>query len=173
MAGLLWVSDRLYRMLEGQGKHGKIFCFTASSISASVGALVFTWPLAAYYFGTLVLVSPLSNLLCLWAASRTFLTGLLTLGVSVIWLPLGTLFGLVPRLLIAYLLRVAHGLASLPLSCTVHGQPVFVAVADICLCALRRRISGGGLADGAAMRWPRFLAVVTLAASRSPVDRTL
>lgn len=31
-----------------------------------------------------------------------------------IWLPLGTLFVLVPRLLIAYLLRVAHGLASLP-----------------------------------------------------------
>ena len=114
MAGLLWVSDRLYRMLAGQGKHGKIFCFTAFSISASVGALVFTWPLAAYYFGTLVLVSPLSNLLCLWAASGIFLTGLLTLGVSVIWLPLGTLFGLVPRLLIAYLLRVAHGLASLP-----------------------------------------------------------
>lgn len=39
MAGLLWVSDRLYRMLAGQGKHGKIFCFTASSISASVGSI--------------------------------------------------------------------------------------------------------------------------------------
>ena len=57
---------------------------------------------------------PLSNLLCLWAASGIFLTGLLSLGVSVIWLPLGTLIGLVPRLLIAYLLRAAHMLASLP-----------------------------------------------------------
>lgn len=114
MAGLLWVSSRLYRMLSEKKKHGKVFCFTVSSFSASIGALIFTWPLAAYYFGTLVLVSPLSNLLCLWAASGIFLTGLLSLGVSVIWLPLGTLIGLVPRLLIAYLLRAAHMLASLP-----------------------------------------------------------
>ena len=113
VAGLLWLTPRLYLLLGGR-RHGKLFRILASSFSATMGALVCTVPLCAYYFGTLVLVSPLSNLLCLWAASGAFLSGLAAVVVGFLWMPLGALLGLVPRVLTAYLLEMAHLLASLP-----------------------------------------------------------
>ncbi len=52
--------------------------FCASSFSVTLGALLFTTPLAALYFHTLSLAGPLSNLLTLWAVSLVFLGGLLS-----------------------------------------------------------------------------------------------
>ena len=79
-----------------------------------MGALTFSVPLSAYYFGYLSLVSPLSNLLCLWAASIVFTMGLAAVLLSFLWLPLGTILGLVPKALICYILYVAQMLSRLP-----------------------------------------------------------
>ena len=79
-----------------------------------MGALVFTTPLSALYFGTLVLISPLSNLCCLWAASGAFLLGLPAVLGSMVFPPLGAVLALVPRVLSAYILAAAHLLAKLP-----------------------------------------------------------
>jgi len=114
MAGILTVTPRLLRLLSGDGKRGKLFCFTASNFSASIGALAFTVPLAAYYFNTLSLVGPLVNLLCLWSAGAAFVTGMAAVLASFLWLPFGTFLGLAPRLLIWYILHVAELMAGLP-----------------------------------------------------------
>ncbi len=114
VAGLLWLTPRLYRLLLGGGKHGRGYRFTAASVSATMGALVFTTPLSALYFGTLVLVSPLSNLCCLWAASGAFLLGLPAVLGSMLLPPLGAALALVPRLLSAYILAAARLLAKIP-----------------------------------------------------------
>lgn len=123
MAGILWLTPRLERMLIGGEKHGRIYRFIVSGFSATMGALVFTVPISAYYFGFLVLISPLSNLLCLWAASVVFMLGLLAVLTGFVWLPLGALIGLVPGILIRYVLFAAHLLAKLPYHAVYFANP--------------------------------------------------
>lgn len=114
MAGILFVSDRLYRLLMGQRRHGRVFRFLTASFSATMGALVFTVPLSAVYFGFLVLVSPVSNLLCLWSASGAFMTGLAAAVIGFVWPSAAALLALVPAGLVWYILSVARGLVRLP-----------------------------------------------------------
>lgn len=123
MAGILWLTPKLYGMLKGKKNHSKVFCFTAAGFSATMGALVFTVPLSAYYFGTLVLISPLSNLLCLWVASGVFLLGLVAVLVGFLWTPLGMLLAVVPRLLAGYILWTARLLAKLPYHAVYFSNP--------------------------------------------------
>lgn len=114
MAGILAVSGRLYQLLLGGKKHGKVVCFIAASFSATMGALVFTVPLSAWYFGFLVLVSPLSNLLCLWAASGAFMIGLVSAVMGFVWPAGAAILALAPRALVWYILSMARLLAGLP-----------------------------------------------------------
>ena len=123
MAGLLWLTPKLSRLLLGKKKHGKALRVVAVSFSATMGALVFTVPLSAYYFGILVLVSPLSNLLCLWAASAVFLLGLPTVLVSFLSPGLGHLLGLPLRCLVWYILQTAHLLAQIPYHAVYFANP--------------------------------------------------
>ena len=114
MLGILLVTRPLYRLLKGEKKHGKCFHLIASGISATMGALVFTVPLSGFYFNSLVLISPISNLLCLWAASLVFTLGLLTVLISFLCPPLAAVLGWIPALLIQYILKAAEVLASIP-----------------------------------------------------------
>ena len=114
MAGLLWLTPRIQDLLLGEKSRGKVYRLLASSLSATVGAMVFTVPLCAVYFGSLVLISPVSNLLCLTASSAVFMLGLLAVLASFLWLPLGAVIGFLPALLTKYILWTSGVLASLP-----------------------------------------------------------
>ena len=50
--------------------------FVLSTFATTLGALVFTTPLTAVYFGTVSVIAPLSNLLTLWAVTYAFSGGL-------------------------------------------------------------------------------------------------
>ena len=123
MAGILYLTPRLYRLLTEGRKQGKVLRFLASSFSATMGALVFTVPLSGYYFGILVLISPLSNLLCLWAAGLTFFLGMFTLGVGAVFVPLARLLSPITSLLIHYILGTANGLSYLPYHAVYFANP--------------------------------------------------
>lgn len=114
VAGILFLSPRLYRMLLGRRKRGKVFPFIAASFSATMGALVFTVPLSAFYFGTLVLISPVSNLVCLWAASVVFIGAMLSVLASIICWPLAAVLRWIPGLMAQYILTCAQVLAKVP-----------------------------------------------------------
>ena len=60
--------------------------FVISTFVTTLGAMVFTTPLTALYFGQVSLIAPLSNLLTLWAVSAVFVGGL-AVGMLGIWLP--------------------------------------------------------------------------------------
>lgn len=123
MAGILWLTPRLYRRLYGERRRGKGFRFFAASISASLGAMVFTVPLSAYYFGSLVLITPLSGLLCLWAASGVFLLGLAAVLAAFAFPPLGALIALPAQLLAEYILLAASCLSKLPYHAVYTANP--------------------------------------------------
>ena len=123
MAGMIWLTPPLMRLLSGKREDSKPVRFVIGSFSATVGALAFTVPLSAVYFNILVLAAPLSNLLCLWAASLIFCTGLLAVLAGFLWFPLGTVIGLAPRALIAYLLGVVRLIAKLPYHAVYFSNP--------------------------------------------------
>lgn len=112
VAGLLLISPRIRRHLSG-GQY-KIGRFIADSLSASLGVTVFTLPISAYNFGTIQLIAPLSNLLCLWAASLIFGTGLLVSVLGFLPIPLAGVLSFIPQLLIRYVLTVSHWLSLVP-----------------------------------------------------------
>ena len=114
VAGLLWLTPRLYQFLTGEKKHGKVYRYTAASLSATAGALVFTAPLSAWYFGFFVLVSPLSNLLCLAAVGALFCVGLIAVLASFLFFPLGAAAALPADLLSRYILLICGLLSHLP-----------------------------------------------------------
>ena len=63
VSGIIWLTPKLTK--RAHGKH-KLVRAALLSFSTTLGAMVFSTPLACYYFGTLSIVSLLSNLLCLW-----------------------------------------------------------------------------------------------------------
>ncbi len=113
MAGLIWLTPKLYDRI-GSGRHGAAAWFVLGSLAATAGALVFTIPLTALYFGTLVLVAPLSNLLCLWAASLTFITGFLTVLLGLFLPDAAQVMAYVPHAGALYLLTAAKYLSMIP-----------------------------------------------------------
>lgn len=98
VAGILLVSDGIQDWMLGKlglkqyFQHwpvrllAKIPTFFVSTLSATLGASVFTIPLVALHFQTFSLISPLSNLLTLWAVAILFMGGLLT-GVLGLFIP--------------------------------------------------------------------------------------
>ena len=123
MTGILFLTSRLYSLLMNGRKWNRVTRFLAAGFSTTMGALVFTVPLSGWYFGTLTLISPLSNLLCLWAASGVFLLGLLTVLTGFVSLPLAKLLAAVPALLVRYILFAAGVLAKIPYHAAYFANP--------------------------------------------------
>ena len=123
VAGIYLISGSLYQRLAARLPRGKelparlaggIGRFCAAGLSTTAGALLFTTPLTAYYFGTLSLIAPLSNLLCLWAVSLAFLGGLFTALAGLVLPALGQGLALLTRLPALYLTRTAGLLSRFP-----------------------------------------------------------
>ena len=105
VAGILLFSDRLQeRMLRGWKRPpkdstplrllGALVRFGAAALSATLGAMVFTTPLTALYFGSLSLISPLANLMTLWAVSAAFSGGLIAGAAGAVLPELGRVLAL-------------------------------------------------------------------------------
>lgn len=86
--------------------------FFFSSISATFGAMVITTPMVGFYFGTISLIAPFSNLMTLWAISAAFAGGLLSGILGAICLPLGVLFSKLFLPLLAYIQWIVPTLSS-------------------------------------------------------------
>ena len=83
-AGIWLLSGRMYRALRrkidatrmAQHRHVRRFLlFAAGSVSSSVGAMALSAPLTAVHFGSVSVVSPISNILCLWIVSAVYIGG--------------------------------------------------------------------------------------------------
>ena len=123
IGGILWVTPKLSDWL-GKGRDlGAVGRFVIGSVSVSLGAMVFTTPLCAVYFNSLTLISPVSNLLCLWCVGLIFCGGLLAVALSFLWLPLGPILAFLPGVLVRYLLWMAGLLAKIPYHALYFSNP--------------------------------------------------
>lgn len=162
MAGLLWLTPRLEAFLLGGRQRGRLFRTVTSGFSATMGAMVFTIPLSAWYFGSLSLISPLTNLLCLWAASGVFVLGLCAAALGMVFPPAGAIAAFPASLLANYILTVAKLMAKIPYHAVYFANPYLkywlAYVYLLFLCAYLLKKSGGRKYALAAV-----LAAVTLA----------
>lgn len=117
--GMVLLSGRLYKSFTGwyRGRNRAVrvaLFFPAANLAATLGALVFTAPLTAYYFNLLSLAAPLAGLLAVPAAGYAFMSAFVSALLGLVWTPLGHLAGYVPLLLVKYILWVAHLLLAVP-----------------------------------------------------------
>lgn len=129
VAGILLVTQRLTgalylpakARLRGKGRPGgvlrRLAYLIAANVSVSLGAMLFTVPLIALYFGQITLAAPLTNILALWAVTLLMVCALI-IGTLAVFLP-GAMAvpGAVCGLLARYIRAVAEAIGRRPLSC--------------------------------------------------------
>lgn len=130
VAGMLLFSDQIYQFLTRRFiREGKPHTFRRllfSALAATFGASVFTIPLSAYYFGCVSLVSPLTNLLCLWAVSFAFYGGLLSVAAGFVFMPIAQIIAILPAAALEYFMAVVRFLARLPYHALYTNNPYLV-----------------------------------------------
>ena len=100
MLGLILVTPRVYDFFSQRIKPEKrwlraVCVFLLSTFSSTLGAMVFTVPLTAYYFGVFSTVAPLAGLFCIPLASGNFMAGFLSVLLGFVWLPAARILGYV------------------------------------------------------------------------------
>lgn len=127
MAGLILCAGRIYAWLMPAKSAPKNAVFRAAAhwlcsiVSASVGAMVFTTPLAAWRFGFVPLYGIFANALCLWAVSYAFALGWIVCLLGLLSPALGAAAGWLVGWLPRYVLFIARLIARLPYAALLMG----------------------------------------------------
>ena len=98
-----------------------------ASLSVTVGTMIVTVPLCAYYFETVSLIGLLTNMLTLPVVSVIFYGILAALGLSFLFLPIGILVAAIISFLMRYVLLVAELLSKVPLA-AVYTTSVYILI---------------------------------------------
>ena len=119
MLGLILVTPRVHDFFAGRVRPRKklvkaLMRFLLSTLSSTLGAMVFTVPLTAYYFGVFSTVAPLTSLLCIPLASWNFMAGFLTTLVGFVFLPAAQVLGYVCWALTKIFLLIVHLACAIP-----------------------------------------------------------
>lgn len=131
VAGIFLFQPKIYHYIMEKGEEDRkrayrLLSLAAGSVSVTLGAMAFTVPLCAWYFGAVSLVGVVTNLLTLWAVTAIFyLTGAVCL-VSLVYLPAAALLGKALSLLCGYVLGTAKLLGGLPLAAVYTQSPYIV-----------------------------------------------
>ena len=131
MAGIIFLGEPIRGWMLNAKRFGRfksrLVKGVCSSVSVSLSATVFTTPLVAFHFGTVSLVSILTNLLTLWVITYIFygimlvcLLGCFSAGAA------GIVAGVLSWL-IRYVLGVADVMASLPMAAVYTKSGYIVA----------------------------------------------
>lgn len=125
MVGIFLFSGKIHDYLlqgkwkdaaKGKSLRAKIIRWVVGSIGVTVGAMLATTPLSAYYFGTVSLVGIITNILTLWAVSFIFYGIMLSVILGAIFTPLGVAVAWLVSWLMRYVMTTAILLSKLPLA---------------------------------------------------------
>ena len=116
MAGMVLLAEPLTRtMLAALGlSERNLLRVPVATVAASLAVLAFSVPLTALHFGSLALLSPLTNLLGLWAVSFCFCGAWVSCIAGMLLLPLGRLLAFPTELLARYLIGLAGLVCRIP-----------------------------------------------------------
>ena len=121
-----WISGK-FRKQKGRTWKIRLLRWFTGSVSVSLSALVFTTPLSAWYFGTVSLIGPVTNLMTLWVISFVFYGIMAVCLTFLIWETGAILLARVICIPIRYVLLTAKILGRLPLA-AVYTQSVYIVI---------------------------------------------
>jgi competence protein ComEC len=116
-----------------------MFSFFLSILAISLGALLFTLPLSAIYFGQVSLIAPITNLLTSWAVAATFYGGILSVLVAWIYFPVAYIIAALVQLPISAFFTIGRLFQRLPFAAFTLQSVYFLfflvfLYAILCLC---------------------------------------
>ena len=164
MAGILCFSDKLMELAEECCPRYQKHWLSRMAVSAALNSLAvmpFTIPLMALHFGSIPLLSPLSNLLCMWAVSLCFGGGWLACGVGLLSLRIGQWLGWLLAWPARWILLTARLIGSLSFSALYlqHRLILFWLLGSYALFLGFRFLKGGALRR---LALPGLLSALTL-----------
>ena len=127
--GILTITPAVYKGLEGahRARTGKpsdgsrlqrfgkrALTEVDAALAATLGAIVFSTPISALYFGYVSLIGILVNILIFWAITAAFLLGYFACAFGALWLPAGKLVGAATGLFASFILAVVRVAAEVP-----------------------------------------------------------
>lgn len=135
VAGIWFLSDRMYRALSrriedlkiAENRHARrVLLFAAGSVSSSIGAMALSAPLTAVHFGSVSVVSPISNILCLWIVSAVYIGGYIIVLLGAFLPGAAALAGSVLAWGVRYIYAVSGFLSRLPCANVYVRNPLFL-----------------------------------------------
>ena len=142
MLGIVTVGDRLCDALlplREKGTAARVLRYFAGIAACSLAVMIFTIPLTALHFGCVSVVSPITNMLCMWAAPICFVGGYIVCALS--YIPFaGEAAEIIVSTLARYILFVCRTMSSLDFAAVYFTDAlswVWVAMlyASAALCA--------------------------------------
>ena len=123
VAGMLAVtpqlSSKLFRRLRRLKAYRfrpvkAVLGFLCSVLSATAGALVFTVPLTALHFKSVSVLSPVTNILVLWAVSAAFCVSVIACVLGFVFTPLGSAAAWAASFAVRYIIAVVKTISAIP-----------------------------------------------------------
>ena len=116
MAGILCLAEPLQTSIESllPERLARRLRTPISTVAGSLAVMVFTVPLMSIHFGSVQILSPLTNVLALWAVSLCFCAGYVSLLLALLYTPLGVAAAWLSSWLARYLFLVARLVSSIP-----------------------------------------------------------
>lgn len=136
MAGIFLFSSRIsnwisnfwfWRKWKGKNLRTRLREWVAGGVGITLGAMFFTTPLVAYYFGAVSLIGVVTNLVTLWAVSLAFNGIMAVCLLSSVFAEAAIVAAWCISWLIRYVIAAAKLLASIPLA-AVYTQSVYVVL---------------------------------------------
>lgn len=131
MAGILIFGSRIYAWFSERcdfgGFSGGVLHYAVCSLVSSLSVTVFTWPLMAIHFGYVSLISPIVNVLSLWAVSLIFCGGYLICALALLLPKIAAIAGGVLAWLVRYLIFMVKTTANLPMA-ALYVENIFTSL---------------------------------------------
>lgn len=147
VTGLLVAAPKIYAVLNARRPSmgrtlGLVWNFAVGTVASSLGVMVLTAPLTAVYFGTLTLISVLSNLLVLWMMPVLFTAALAVTAGCALW-PGFDAAAFLPEAMARYVLRTAGIMTEIPGHCIHFTGPavtlwLLLSYTLLAVCAVSR-----------------------------------
>lgn len=135
VAGIWLLTERMYRALcrriDGSrfGRNRlvrRVLFLAAGSVSSSVGAMALSAPLTAVHFGSVSVVAPVSNILCLWIVSAVYIGGYIIVLLGAFLPGAAALGGGILAWGVRYIYAVSGFLSRLPCANVYVRNPLFL-----------------------------------------------
>ena len=134
IVGMFLFSGKIHKFLyrgkirslgKGKGLLSSCVRWIVNSVSISVSATIVTVPVSAFYFGTVSVLSVLTNILTLWVVSTIFYGVMIACALGFLWPAAGKALAWCVSWLMRYVMLVEDWISGIPFA-TVYTQSVYI-----------------------------------------------